>query len=60
MVLILLHRLKRDFFYSKVCFAIGDGKRVMFWKDSWCSQEPLKVMLTILFALSEAKEVRVA
>ena len=36
-----------------------DGKRVKFWKDRWCSEEPLN-MFPILFALSKAKEVWVA
>ena len=27
-----------------------------FWRNSWCSQEPFKVMFPILFALFKAKE----
>ncbi|RVW27461.1 hypothetical protein CK203_094355 [Vitis vinifera] len=31
-------------------------ERVKFWRNSWCSQEPFKVMFPILFALFKAKE----
>lgn len=31
-----------------------------FWKDMWCSEEPLKQLFLFLFALFEAKEAWVA
>lgn len=48
------------FFNSTISFVIGDGSRVKFWKDIWCSEEPLSEMFPNLFALIEAKEATVA
>ena len=31
-----------------------------FWKDIWCSEEPLSEMFPNLFALIEAKEATIA
>lgn len=45
-----------DLFSSNVCHAIGDGKIVKFWRDRWCSQEPLTELFPNLYALFEAKE----
>lgn len=38
-----------DLFNSKICY--GDGKRVKFWRDRWCSQEPLKVLFPLFYLL---------
>ena len=47
-------------FNSMISFAVGNRKRVKFWKDRWCSEEPLCKTFLFLFALSDAKEARVA
>ena len=48
-----------DFFNSRVCYAIGDKKRVKVWKDSQCNKDPLNEMFPNLFALSKAKQTLV-
>ena len=35
---------------------VGDGKRIKFWRNSWCSDTPLCANFPFLFALSHAKE----
>ena len=35
---------------------MGNGRRVKFWKDKWCGDEPLNISLTSLFALAGSKE----
>ena len=30
-------------FNDSIGFRVGDGKRVRFWKDRWCGEEPLAV-----------------
>ena len=39
---------------------MGNGSRVKFWKDRWCSKEPLYVTFPLLFALFYSKEAWVA
>ena len=41
-------------------FAIGDGKRINFWKDVWCGGEALCARFPSLFNLALNKEARVA
>ena len=36
------------------------GKRIKFWKDKWCVDEPLNVSFPALFALSNSKDAWVA
>ena len=43
-----------------VGFKVGNGRRIKFWKDAWCSDEPLCESFPILFALSDKKEAWVA
>lgn len=30
-------------------FKVNNGKRVLFWHDLWCSNEPLSLSLSLLF-----------
>ena len=48
-----------SFFQSSV-FALGDGKRINFWKDAWCGGEALCARFPSLFNLALNKEARVA
>ncbi|RVW81731.1 hypothetical protein CK203_049514 [Vitis vinifera] len=45
-----------DFFKTKISFAVSNGKKVKFWKDRWCSEEPLCETFLSLFALFDLKE----
>ena len=47
-------------FSQSSVFAIGDGKRINFWKDVWCGGEALCAMFPSLFNLALNKEARVA
>ena len=48
-----------SFFQSSV-FALGDGKRINFWKDTWCGGEALSARFPSLFNLALNKDARVA
>ena len=37
-------------------FSVGNGRRVRFWKDSWCGDETLCYTFPSLFALAVSKE----
>ena len=41
---------------NKVYF-VGNGRRVRFWKDRWCGDNPLCTSFPSLFAISLSKEV---
>ena len=45
-----------ELFKSIISFAVGNGRRIKFWKDRWCSEEPLCKIFPSLFALSDSKE----
>ena len=45
-----------DVISSKLSFSVGNGKRIKFWKDKWCGDEPLNVSFPSLFALSNSKD----
>ena len=45
-----------ELFKSMISFAMGNRKRVKFWKDRWCSEEPLCEIFPSLFALFDSKE----
>ena len=38
-------------FLPNTIFSLGDGRRVHFWKDIWCMEEPLSIIFPALFAL---------
>ena len=38
---------------------MGDGKRVRFWKDRWCGEEPLVVTFPELLSIATNKEALV-
>ena len=43
--------------YSSLAYRVGSGRRVRFWKDKWCGDEPLCESFPSLFAISLAKDV---
>ena len=45
-----------ELFNSMISFEVGNGRRVKFWKDWWCGEEPLCKIFPSLFALSDFKE----
>ena len=44
---------------NNVSFSVGDGKRVRFWKDTWCGNTPLCEAYPSLFDLAVSKDARV-
>ena len=47
-------------FFQNSVFALGDGRRINFWKDVWCGKEALCVRYPVLFNLALNKEAKVA
>ncbi|KAJ9680532.1 hypothetical protein PVL29_019761 [Vitis rotundifolia] len=45
---------------NNVSFSVGDGKRVRFWKDTWCGNTPLCEAFPSLFDFAVSKDARVA
>ena len=41
-------------------FSLGDGKRIRFWDDVWCGENPLSVTFPSLYLLVESKGAMVA
>ncbi|RVW89785.1 putative ribonuclease H protein [Vitis vinifera] len=41
-------------------FRVGNGRRMRFWKDKWCGDEPLYESFPSLFAISQAKDAWVS
>ena len=41
-------------------FEVGDGTRVRFWDDVWCTDGPLKSAYSELFRIARAKDAFVA
>ena len=39
---------------NEISFVVGDGKRIKFWRDSWCGDTPLCADFLLLFALARA------
>ena len=40
--------------------ALGNGRRISFWRDVWCGEEALSLMFPNLFRLTAQKNARVA
>ena len=38
---------------------LGDGSRIKFWEDAWCSEEPFRMLFPILYTMSSSKRVSV-
>jgi len=47
------------FFKSFVCFKVGNGPRVLFWQDKWCTDQPLKAQFPNLFRMASSREATV-
>ena len=41
---------------SRISFIVDNGRKVKFWRDKWCANEPLYVSFPSLFALASSKE----
>ena len=48
-----------ELFKSLVRFQIGNGSRVLFWKDVWCGESALKSQFPVLYRLARFKEATV-
>ncbi|RVW52508.1 hypothetical protein CK203_068888 [Vitis vinifera] len=35
-------RLLWELIFSRILFVVGNGRRVKFWRDRWCRDEPLR------------------
>ncbi|RVW40614.1 Retrovirus-related Pol polyprotein from transposon RE1 [Vitis vinifera] len=46
--------------YSSLAYRMGSDRRVRFWKDKWCGNEPLCESFPSLFVISLAKDVWVS
>ena len=49
-------RRGRDKFKLHVRFEVGDGSRVLFWRDVLCGELPLKILFPALLSIECAKE----
>ncbi|RVW16682.1 hypothetical protein CK203_080853 [Vitis vinifera] len=49
-----------DVLSDNLVYSVGNGRRVRFWKDKWCRDDPLCTSFPSLFAISSAKEASVA
>ena len=49
-------RKKGSLLLKNVSFAVGDGRRVRFWKDIWCRNNLLCEAFPSLFALVVSKD----
>ena len=49
-------RKEWNIFVCSSSFVVGNGRRVKFWKDKWCGDEPLCVSFLSLYALTVSKE----
>ena len=45
-----------DVIGDNMVYFVGNGKRVRFWKDKWCGDDPLCISFPSLFVISLAKE----
>ncbi|KAJ9675675.1 hypothetical protein PVL29_024544 [Vitis rotundifolia] len=45
---------------TRISFSVGNGRRVRFWRDSWCGDSPLCESFPSFFALSVEQEAWVA
>ncbi len=43
-----------------VGFTLGDGRRIRFWEDVWCSNGSLASLYLVLFQLAVNKDVMVS
>ena len=49
-----------DTLNRRLSFIVVNKRRVKFWNDRWCREEPLYVSFPSLYALALSKEARVA
>ena len=49
-----------DKFSQMLKFEVGDGTRILFWDDVWCTDNPLKVAYPELYRIAKAKDAFVA
>ena len=45
-----------DVIGDNMVYSVGNGRRVRFWKDKWCGDNPLCTSFSSLFAIPLAKE----
>ncbi|KAJ9681633.1 hypothetical protein PVL29_017839 [Vitis rotundifolia] len=48
------------FLKSRLAYQVGNGRRVKFWKDKWCSDEPLCESFPSLYSMSLTKDAWVS
>ena len=44
---------------DKISFVVGEGNRVLFWKDKWCGSAPLCEAYPNIFAIAANKNALV-
>ena len=45
-----------DVIGNNMVYSVGNGRRVRFWKDKWCGDDPLCISFPSLVAISLTKE----
>ena len=50
----------KETFFKFSAFKLGNGNKIRFWKNNWCSVEPLAEKFPNLFSLSLNKDAYVA
>ena len=46
----------KTFWVVRVTYSVGNGRRVRFWMDKWCKDEPLMIYFPFSFPLATPKE----
>jgi hypothetical protein len=50
----------RDIYMQGRKFIIGNGKKILFWKDRWLFDQPLSVLLPDLFKMAKQHDITLA
>ena len=53
-------RKNRHVVTSNISSVVGNGRRVLFWKDKWCGPTPFCVEYPSLFVIATSKDALVS